>query len=535
MSLWRIAWRSIQQRGLASSLTSFSMALGVMLVVCVLSIHGIIAQSFRNNANLGYNIIVGAKGGALQLTLNSVFHLSAPIENVPYDYYLEFLDAERRDAEYRNSIQWQTHEALRNAGSTLTASLAVDGVSKLGAMLAQDAVLEQYARTGSHAQFIRDANRAVTPLTPGRSGRFGAFTELAIPMCLGDYFGRFRSVGTTVEFFDKLTFGEDGSRAYEFAEGRNFQHHSEEYGYFEAVLGATVAKEMELQLGDKISPTHGDPERGGSPHALGFYVVGILKPSGTPNDRAVFVNIEGFYLMEGHARPIAASDDQLVAGRSPPRAADSADLPLPVEQREVTAILVRTSSPLVASGVQNTINEGQIAQAVLPVLEIYRLFDAFVKPIQRVLLALTVIVCVVSGVSILVSIYNSMSDRRHEIAVMRALGAGRNTVMTVILLESIVLSLTGGAVGWTLGHGLNWLAAPQIEQQTGVAIGFWDFAPPVNIVEFLGANSALPILSEVRISSELFLIPGLILLAVIVGFVPALSAYRTDVAKSLER
>ena len=96
MSLWKIAWRSIQQRGVASILTSLSMALGVMLVVSVLSIHGVIAQSFRSNTNLGYNMIVGAKGGRLQLTLNSVFYLSQPIENIPYDYYLEFLDGPQR-------------------------------------------------------------------------------------------------------------------------------------------------------------------------------------------------------------------------------------------------------------------------------------------------------------------------------------------------------------------------------------------------------------------------------------------------------
>ena len=66
MSLWRIAWRSIQQRGLASVLTSLSMALGVMLVVAVLTVHGVVSESFRNNSSLGYNMIVGAKGGKLQ-------------------------------------------------------------------------------------------------------------------------------------------------------------------------------------------------------------------------------------------------------------------------------------------------------------------------------------------------------------------------------------------------------------------------------------------------------------------------------------
>ena len=67
---------------------------------------------------------------------------------------------------------------------------------------------------------------------------------------------------------------------------------------------------------------------------------------------------------------------------------------------------------------------------------IYGLFEFFVNPIQWTLLLLTAMICVVSGISILVSIYNSMSERRGEIAVMRALGAGRETVMTIILARS---------------------------------------------------------------------------------------------------
>ncbi|MCA9152088.1 MAG: hypothetical protein KDA92_22445, partial [Planctomycetales bacterium] len=96
MPLWKIAWRSIQRRSLASTLTAISMALGVMLVVAVLLIHGIIAESFRSNSSLGYNLIIGPKGGKLQLVLNTVFYLSQPVENVPYSFYQDFLNAEKR-------------------------------------------------------------------------------------------------------------------------------------------------------------------------------------------------------------------------------------------------------------------------------------------------------------------------------------------------------------------------------------------------------------------------------------------------------
>src|SRR4029450_3722206 len=107
--------------------------------------------------------------------------------------------------------------------------------------------------------------------------------------------------------------------------------------------------------------------------------------------------------------------------------------PLPAEQREVTAILLKVD-PMFAPGIENGINEGTQAQAVLPVAVITWLFEFFVGPLSRVLVLLTVMICIVSGISILVSIYNSMSERRGEIAVMRALGAGRGTVMSIILL-----------------------------------------------------------------------------------------------------
>ena len=64
--------------------------------------------------------------------------------------------------------------------------------------------------------------------------------------------------------------------------------------------------------------------------------------------------------------------------------------------------------------------------------------------LEWVLLALAGLVIVEAGMGIMVSIYNSMSDRRRDMAVMRALGAGRRTVLTIVLLESILLALAGG-------------------------------------------------------------------------------------------
>ena len=170
---------------------------------------------------------------------------------------------------------------------------------------------------------------------------------------------------------------------------------------------------------------------------------------------------------------------------------------------------------------------------VNPVEVVTKMFASFVDPIQLALLALTLMVCVVSSISILVGIYNSMSQRRHEIAVMRALGASRTKVLLIMLSESILLALTAGIVGWIAGHLLNAFMSPIVEAQTGISMGFFDFAPSMPLA-FLPFAQALPgWMAAMEVSPELLLIPGLVLLAILVGIYPAISAYRTDVSQSL--
>jgi putative ABC transport system permease protein len=453
MSLWTIAWRSIQQRALASVLTAISVALGVTLVVAVLVIYQVIQASFLENAE-GYNMIVGAKGGRLQLVLNTVYYLSRPTQNVPYSFYKEFTQ-----------------------------------------------------------------------------GRFKEAVETAVPICMGDNYKGYRVIGTVPEIFQAIRYS--GGRKVEFAQGKPFG----ENAYYEAVVGAVAAREAGLKLGDTFRPTHGVETEAGQGHEHEpFTVVGILAPSGTPNDRALFINMEGFYRLDGHTK--APPPKQLAAGKEADKHdeheehdADKHDAdkheehahadhdhehhshePMPDDLKEVTAILVRTSSSKLqlAMALPKLINQEPVAQAVLPVQEIRELFDSVVGPVQKLLLVLASLVVVVAGISILVSIYNSMTDRRHEIAVMRSLGAGRATVMRIVLLESILLSLSGGILGLVIGHSVIGVLSPVIMARFGVMMTWYQFQ-----------------------WAEIVLIPGLVVLASVVGYLPAVAAYRTDVSKWL--
>ena len=735
-SIIKIAWKNVLHRRFAAIMTMFSMALGVMLIVTVLTMFGVVSDSFRANSSLGYDMLVGAKGGKLQLTLNSVFYLSQPIETIPYEYYLEFYGSDVRQKELKKSIAYHAHEA---SWKDLELS---NGLVAGPAGMMNDVLMSTLENESLGELKIEPEkwNRSRSKF----NGRFDSLADLAIPINLGDYFHEYRVVATLPSFFDELvvsyeskqvrswgrvkqlfvsdewedyrwdnaidamlsqeasfeesTFskknkeflqklkkqgvadelleatrdfvldeesggtenieefvagleeweavfeafgsiesaksfvnemtnnsdwerilergryakavldseefnnyvdlieeadaplkGRDkqiilarlfSSDAYEslatdffanldytfwmelevpfkFADGRAFVYNHPENGFYECVIGSIAAKAKNVKVGDFINPRHGAPD--GHDHDQGFKVVGILESTGTPNDRAVFANLEGFYLMEDHAKPLGDEGVVEMEKDDPLRGkviTEEALLkePLPIEQREVTAILVRSESDtgLGAMLMETPINEGLLrsslnwspyqpsknvkqdaAQAVNPTQEIVVLLEMFVKPIQYALLFLTAMICVVSGISILVSIYNSMSERRHEIAVMRSLGASRTVVLAIILCESIIIAMFGGLLGWIGGHSLNAAISPYVEANTGVRLSFFEFAPssPMFPDTLWGFDFPNEILESV--SPELLLIPGLIVLAILVGLYPAISAYFTDVSKSL--
>ena len=107
---------------------------------------------------------------------------------------------------------------------------------------------------------------------------------------------------------------------------------------------------------------------------------------------------------------------------------------------------------------------------------------------------------------------------------MRSLGASRSSIVAIVMLESLLLALAGGVCGFLLGHALIGLSGEFLLAKTGVEVGFLQF-PTWEIPLASGAAIVVPV--------ELILLPALVLLAGLVGYFPAVAAYRTDVSRAL--
>jgi putative ABC transport system permease protein len=385
--------------------------------------------------------------------------------------------------------------------------------------------------------------------------RYSSVIDATVPMCMGHDYKTYPAIATTQDYFDKLTY-KDGVE-FEFEQGRNFKDEN----FYEAVIGSKAAFWLNLNIGDEVKPiASSEAKEKNAEHAhRDFKIVGILKPTGTANDRAIFMNIEGFWRCPAHgAQPDHAAaiepekktdaetaekhEPEHAEGNTPPEHADEAHENEKAHadhdahaghdhahdvRRDISALIVRTkienSDPRtiqlaskITAQMANDVNAGRIgkhgnlAQAVSPAAVLTQLLETMVGKIQMILLILAVLVVIEAGIGIMVSMYNSMSDRKHDIAIMRALGASRLTVMSIILLESILLALGGGLFGLVVGHGLVAAISTTVAESSGVFISGLDFRPV-----------------------ELVLIPALVVLATLVGYLPAMYAYKTDVAKSL--
>jgi len=301
---------------------------------------------------------------------------------------------------------------------------------------------------------------------------------LAVPLAVGDNYRGYRLVGTTLDLFQRAEYAEDRKFAVEKG-GRLFMP-----GYREAVVGSFVAQSLKLKPGEKFHPFHGLIFDEKQQHAETYVVTGVLEPSNTPADRVIWIPLEGIQNMSGH-NPDAATD--------------------------VSAVLVKLSSPVAGFQLDILYNkQGNRLTFAWPTGKIMsELFDK-IGWFDRVLALVAYLVAFVAVMSVLVSLYNSMNERRREIAILRALGARRLTVFGAIVLEAAAITALGVLGGFVVYGAIATGVAGVIRAQTGV------------------------VLEPLAFSSVMLWAPGMMLaLGALAGIVPAIKAYRTSVADHL--
>ena len=409
MGILSIIYKNIKQRSLSSLLTMFSIMLGVSLVIAIIILRQESEEAFNQTAT-GYELIVGPKGSSLQLTLNTVYQIGVPIQNMPLDVY-DLLKNDKR-------------------------------------------------------------------------------VKLAIPYVLGDNYKDFRLIGTVPEIFTEFEY-KKGIR-YSIDQGKIFEND------FEAVIGSETSQRTGLKTGDTFTGSHGvDSYEGAEAHdEFNFKVTGILEKTFTPADRVIFVKMNSVWKIHDHNENNEKDSAALIR-----------------KENTITSILLKLKNPVYFDLIRRQINdnkyEGINGQAVMPVFEIKQLFD-IIGNINSILLVIAYLVIFVAAISILVSLYNSMNERKRDIAIMRSLGATKFAILKIIVLEGALLSITGSAAGILLGHVAVFFMKNKISELAGIQISGTTF----NIF-------------------ELYILAGTLLLGILVSTIPALKAYKTDVAKNL--
>lgn len=316
-----------------------------------------------------------------------------------------------------------------------------------------------------------------------------------IPISLGDSHKGFRVMGTNHSYFENFKYG--SKQPLTFSQGTEFN------GLFETVLGSDVAKTLGYHIGSDIIIAHGISDVGFSRHDnLPFKVVGILAPTGTPVDKTVHVSLEAIEAIHvgwesGAHLGNTPSQQQLAQYDFQPQ--------------QITAMLVGLKSRIQTFALQREINNyrQEPLSAIMPGVALQELWS-MMSVAEQALMAVSIFVVAAGLLGMLSSLLTSLQERRREMAILRAMGAQPKHIFALLISEATTLTFMGIVVGLIGLYALLAVAQPFIAQQYGIQIT-------------LSAISRY----------EWQLLAYVQLAGVIIGFIPALRAYRQSLSDGM--
>ena len=321
-----------------------------------------------------------------------------------------------------------------------------------------------------------------------------------IPLALGDSYEEYRIVGSTPALLDHyevtVVQGEKWSSTYE------------------VVVGSQVAEAEGINIGDNIISAHGIG--GGEAHGdHPLEVVGILSAAGSVIDRLVVTSVETVWATHGmhpededhheesgdeHHGEEAHSDDDH----------DKAEVASDVDL-EYTSLLVKYKTPIAAATLPRFINKETSMQAAAPVFQTARLLSLLGTGIDAFRVFAYVLIFA-AALGVFIALYNAMKERAYDLAIMRTMGASQRFLLNQVILEGVLLALLGTLFGLILGHGAAELLGMFLGESRGLALSGLFFS-----------------------SDELWLVALAIVIGVIASVLPAIQAYRTDIARTLSQ
>ena len=360
-------------------------------------------------------------------------------------------------------------------------------------------------------------NVKIKDVKPFLSGR-NPLIDKAIPLSLGDSYKGFRIVGTTQDYpelYDVKT-----------AKGKIWKDN------FEANIGADVAKIANLKIGDTFYSTHGFLSDGMNGHEHGqFKVVGIFQKSNSVIDQLILTTTQSIWEVhdnhdheeealveestdnhEGHDH--AEGDDHAHDHNHEGHDHAASQKPLIEEvDQEITSILIKfkesSKKSFQALTMLRGINENTEVMAASPAIELNRLYDNMSLG-ESFLRNLAMIIVFVSGLSIFISLFSSLRDRKYELALMRVMGATPTKLFFLIILEGLLLAVIGYVIGIILSHLGMSVFAGQMEDKYHYSF------------------TAAKFLKE-----EFYLLGGALFIGFVAAVIPAYQAFRTDISQTL--
>ncbi len=330
--------------------------------------------------------------------------------------------------------------------------------------------------------------------------------KATVPISVGDNYKTYRIVGTNHSIL--------GLYNAQIGSGKLWEK------TFEVTIGASVAQDLQLKVGDTFVSSHGfvtdeNLEHGDSEP---FLVSGILKATGAVIDQLILTNTQSIWAVHEHSevgsqKSEAESEEPPTLTEGHPEHADWGDVNTPLTnfpEKDITSVLLQFKTRnYQALNMQRNINENTDLQAATPAIEINRLYSMMGVG-EEALRALALVIIIVSGLSVFISLYSSLKERKYELALMRVMGSSRSTILLLIVLEGLLLAVLGYIIGIALSHISMELLGSMMK-----------------------ASYRYSFSGNIFLREEIYLLGAALIIGFVAAIIPAIQASRTDISNTL--